>query len=217
MSALVATYMCKYSFAMLVLTHTLFVHVTCTCTYTHLTQVCQNEEESGTQHFSLGKKVAVNWTISSMSPLSFTIAYTGGDSAGQTNRYLLTCHLKQAYVAYYGCLSFLFHFRQSIITFSHSKDAPSIVYKSEDTSTSTYVSTSNSLSHMCNMVCFLCTCRCIQVMSRRAYRELCMVEKLDHCELLEPQNRWKQNRTQIHFFAPCRELFCTKKNKTTNC
>ena len=52
------------------------------------------------QFFSLGRNVATNWTITSMSPLIFSIEYTGGDPTFQANRYLLTCHLKQVYVAY---------------------------------------------------------------------------------------------------------------------
>ena len=77
-----------------------------TCTYTHLTQVCQNEELGGTplQYFSLGRNVAANWIIASMSPLSFSITYTGGDPVNNISRYLLTCHLKQAYVAYYNIM-----------------------------------------------------------------------------------------------------------------
>ena len=48
--------------------------------------------------------MVANWTITSMSPLIFTITYTGGDPANSINRYLLTCHLKQAYVAYYNIM-----------------------------------------------------------------------------------------------------------------
>ena len=75
-----------------------------TCTYTHLTQVCQKEMEGGMQVASLGRKVVANWTITSMSPLVFTITYTGGDPANNISRYLQTCHLKQAYVAYYNIM-----------------------------------------------------------------------------------------------------------------
>ena len=74
------------------------------CTYTHFTQVCQNEVQGGAQFFSLGKNVAANWIIASMSPLSFSITYTGGDPVNNISRYLQTCHLKQAYVAYYNIM-----------------------------------------------------------------------------------------------------------------
>ena len=133
--------------AILVLTHTHYYFVHVTCTYTHLTQLCKNKEEGGAQVASLGRNVASNWTINSKSPLIFTITYTGGDPDGKISRYLLTCHLKQAYVACYnyGCLSFLFHFRLSVIKFTHDTGTPSMAFIEEDEETFSikYVRTSN--------------------------------------------------------------------------
>ena len=40
--------------------------------------------------------------------------------------------------------------------------------------------------------------------------------KIDHRELLEPQNTWNSAQAHVYIFAAYRELFCTK-NRTANC
>ena len=58
-----------------------------------------------------------------------------------------------------ACVSFLIHFRQSIVKFTHDTGTPSMAFINEinDGTTVTYVRTSNSLSYICSMLCIL-TC-----------------------------------------------------------